>query len=592
MDSLAALTTAGLAALLPALAPSTEDPDDAASATPVDDKLRLLALLNPVVKLLIDDIAVEVGSSAVRAVLLALLTEDLARTTGRAQIVAAGKVEETDAHTLCEEPLEELHELHGRLEDFVSGAIALPADERHRPGTKMLFRDATGILKDRLSLSFSQAKHRLVSRDLLLPHAGFNGATIAPRFELLGKVFTDGTADPLRVEGTARRLLTLQPGIDAQGNPEQTSARIEREVAESLVARNQSGTDQLLKHLSAQLDATALERSEAQMEDHFGMRFQSKTARGFIWEICTGVEGHELLTTLADQLANPHSAFGGGTASADNTVPSAAQDSGEQPALPGFSASSSSPDADTIPSWAIDPAIPLDQRPRAGFTDLGQPAATGTQGPGIQVPPGESLAEARERLKARNLLQAFFDTMRFAISRDRDAEPGLPARPNIEMIVTISWDSLVGKLNDPGITTHGHLVSAGYARRLACVSNVIPAVLGTESQPLDLGRTQRFFSRAQRRAMALRDRGCINPGCTMAAHRCEANHIEPWYRGGKTNLSNGALLCPICHASFHAGHFKIMVVNSIPYVLQSKALDPEQRLRRNWIFHPQSAPVQ
>lgn len=165
-------------------------------------------------------------------------------------------------------------------------------------------------------------------------------------------------------------------------------------------------------------------------------------------------------------------------------------------------------------------------------------------------------------------------------------------KPNIDLIVTISWDSLIGKLNDPGISNHGHLVSAAYARRLACVANVLPAVLGTESQPLDLGRTQRFFSRAQRRAMALRDRGCINPGCTMAAHRCEANHIQPWYLGGETDLSNGALLCPICHASFHAGHFKIVVLKSIPYVLQNKAVDPEQRLRRNWFFHPQSDSVQ
>ena len=88
--------------------------------------------------------------------------------------------------------------------------------------------------------------------------------------------------------------------------------------------------------------------------------------------------------------------------------------------------------------------------------------------------------------------------------------------------------------------------------------------------------------------MRIRDKGSINPGCTMASHRCEANHIKPWYLDGETNLANGALLCPICHASFHAGHFKIIVVDSIPYVLQSTARDPEQRLRRNWIFHPEA----
>jgi hypothetical protein len=592
MESLAELTTAGLAALLPLSASSTEEPDANSSATSVDDKLRLLVMLHPLVKQLIDEIAASIGSSAVRASLMASLVEDFARTTGRAQIVAAGKVEEADAHTLCETPLEKLNDLHSHVEDFVGGTTPLPTDECHRPGSKMLFKDAADFLKHRLNLSSSQAKHRLISRDLLLPRVGFNGTTIEPRFAQLGKLFNEGTADPMKVAGTARRLLSLQPGIDAQANPLQTAERIESEVAESLVRRNQTGTDQLLKLLTSQLDATALERSEALMAANMGLSFQSKRARGYIWEICTDVEGHELLCTVSDALANPHSAFGSGAESAKTPVPPVVDDDGEQPALPGLAESSLSPDADIIPSWAIDPAIPGDQRPRAGFTDLGKPDTAGIQGPEIQVLPGETLAEARERAKARNLLQAFFDAIRLATNRERDTEPTLPAKPNIELIVTISWDSLVGKLNDPGITNHGHLVSAGYARRLACVANVIPAVLGTESQPLDLGRTQRFFSRAQRRAMALRDRGCINPGCTMAAHRCEANHIDPWFRGGETNLANGALLCPVCHASFHAGHFKIIVVNSIPYVLQNKALDPEQRPRRNWVFHPQGAPVQ
>lgn len=591
MESLAELTTAGLAALLPVRASSTDGPDDASSAASVDDKLRLLAALNPLLKRLIDEIAAGIGGSAVRAALLALLAEDLARTTGRAQIVVAGKVEEADAHTLCGKPLEELHELHSRLEDFVDGTTTLPADERHRPGSKMLFKDAADFLKDRLNLSSSQAKHRLITRHLLLPRAGFNGATVAPRFEQLGKVFSDGSADPQKVAGTARRLLGLQPGIDAQQDPEETAARIESEVAESLATRNQTGTDQLLKHLESQLDAAALERSEARMDENFGLSFQGKRARGFVWELCTDVEGHELLTKVSDQLANPHSPFGQGAQETESNGPSAVDDGEPQPALPGLAATPPSNDADIIPSWAVDPAIPIAQRPRAGFTDLGQSARVGN-GPEIHLLPGESLVEARERIRARNLLQAFFDSMRSTTNRERDAEGGLPARPNTEMIVTISWDSLVGKLNDPGITTHGHLVSAGYARRMACVANVIPAVLGTESQPLDLGRTQRFFSRAQRRAMALRDRGCINPGCTMAAHRCEANHIQPWYLGGKTDLANSALLCPTCHASFHAGHFKIIVENSIPYVLQNMALDPEQRLRRNWIFHPRSVPLQ
>ncbi|GAA1871089.1 hypothetical protein GCM10009715_17480 [Paeniglutamicibacter psychrophenolicus] len=593
MTTTATLATAGLAGLQQILAPSTEGPDANPSAATVDEKLRLLAVLNSMQKILHDDLAQAVSSSPARAVFLALLTEDLARTAGRAQIVAAGKLEETEAHTLREEPLARLQEVHRDLAAFIGGSTSLPDDQRNAPGTKMLFKDATELVKDQLQLSFAQAKHRIIVHDLLLPHAGFNGSVVPPRFGQLASVFNDGSADPHQVALAARRMLALQPGIDAQQDPVATAAAIEQQLAESLADRNTAGTAQLFKRFCAELDACALERSEAEMEAHVGLRYKGKQSRGFIWELCTDLRGHEMLQKLSDQLSNPRSAFGRDATSpaGDSNGQQPGEYAGGQPELPGLSTGPLSPAAHLIPPWAVDPDMPEDQRPRAGFTDVGLPGSAEDQMPGLQLQPGETPAAARERLKARSLLQFLFDSARFVADGDQEAAPDLPMRPNVELIVTISWDSLIGKLNDPGITSHNHLVSAGYARRLACSANVIPAVLGTESQPLDLGRTQRFFNRAQRRAMMLRDRGCINPGCSMAGHRCEANHIKPWYLGGETNLANGALLCPACHASFHAGHFKIVVVNSIPYVLQNKARDPEQRLRRNWIFHPRAKAI-
>ncbi|MDQ0094731.1 HNH endonuclease signature motif containing protein [Paeniglutamicibacter psychrophenolicus] len=596
MATMAMLANAGLAGLQQFMASSTEGTDTSASESPVDDQLRLLALLNPLLKTLVDEIAGSVTTSPVRAATLALLIEDLGRTIGRAQIVAAGKIEESDAHTLKEEPLALLHQVHGNLADFIEGTISLPADQCNSPGTKMLFKDATEMLKEQLHLSFSQSRERLATRDLLLARTGFNGSVVPPRFAVLSRVLDDGTADPQQVAMAARRLLALQPGIDAQPDPGAAAELIERQVAESLVSRNPAGTTQLFKRISARLDAQALERGEARMLEHLSLDFKGKQARGYVWELCTDVQGHETLLHLSDQLANPRSAFGNTPSPAPDPGKKSGSDAGSgsssgsegQEPLPGLSEPGSSPEAPPIPAWAIDPQTPDEQRPRAGFTDLGRgiPATEGA--PGLELLPGESTAEARARAKARALYQFVFDSMRYAADGESPGAPTMPMKPQVEMIVTISWDALVGKLNDPGITAHNQLVSPGYARRLACSANILPAVLGTRSQPLDLGRTQRLFNRAQRRAMMIRDKGCINPGCTMASHRCEANHIKPWYLGGETNLANGALLCPICHASFHAGHFKIVVVDSIPYVLQSTARDPEQRLRRNWIFHPEA----
>jgi len=81
-------------------------------------------------------------------------------------------------------------------------------------------------------------------------------------------------------------------------------------------------------------------------------------------------------------------------------------------------------------------------------------------------------------------------------------------------------------------------ISAGEARRLACTARLLPAVLGTDSLPLDLGRTARLFSPAQRKALRVRDRTCRAAGCTVPATWCEAHHFgRPWAAGGTTDLA-------------------------------------------------------
>ena len=55
----------------------------------------------------------------------------------------------------------------------------------------------------------------------------------------------------------------------------------------------------------------------------------------------------------------------------------------------------------------------------------------------------------------------------------------------------------VGTLGD------GTRISASEVRRLACTAGILPAVLDGNSEVLDLGRTRRLFSAAQRKALAI-----------------------------------------------------------------------------------------
>ena len=55
------------------------------------------------------------------------------------------------------------------------------------------------------------------------------------------------------------------------------------------------------------------------------------------------------------------------------------------------------------------------------------------------------------------------------------------------------------------------LLSPGTVRRLACEADIIPLVLGTDSEVLDVGRTRRLVPPAIRLAAWLRDAGCTYP---------------------------------------------------------------------------------
>jgi hypothetical protein len=98
----------------------------------------------------------------------------------------------------------------------------------------------------------------------------------------------------------------------------------------------------------------------------------------------------------------------------------------------------------------------------------------------------------------------------------------------------------------------GTEVSPGEACRLACGAGIIPAVLGGPSAVLDLGREQRLFSKAQRIAMVLRDKGCRAEGCDRPPSWTEAHHLtRPWAVGGNTDLADGILLCGYHHRLAH-----------------------------------------
>src|SRR5690606_4376996 len=120
------------------------------------------------------------------------------------------------------------------------------------------------------------------------------------------------------------------------------------------------------------------------------------------------------------------------------------------------------------------------------------------------------------------------------------------------VIVTMTIEALRTNLATAGHLGHDDLtISAEEARRLACSAGVIPVVLDGVGQVLDLGRTQRLFTRAQRHALRIRDRQCRAEDCDIPAAWTEAHHLTPWSAGGTTNLDNALSLCSHHHHRIH-----------------------------------------
>ena len=140
------------------------------------------------------------------------------------------------------------------------------------------------------------------------------------------------------------------------------------------------------------------------------------------------------------------------------------------------------------------------------------------------------------------------------------------------VVVTIDHKTLLAELGAARIEGVADSISASSARRIACDAHILPMVLGGASLPLDFGQSRRLFSAAQRKALALRDRGCAAPGCDVPPGWTQAHHITPWSRGGPSDLKNGILLCSFHHHQVHEGRLAITIRQGVPRV--THALSP------------------
>ena len=167
---------------------------------------------------------------------------------------------------------------------------------------------------------------------------------------------------------------------------------------------------------------------------------------------------------------------------------------------------------------------------------------------------GNAVGSWDDRPAGRRRGEALIEALRRSVTAT-DAQTGEPTgRPKAVLMLTLDFEALQAQCRAAqalGTLAEGVLLGCDTARKLACDAAIIPAVLGQRGEIVDLGRAQRLFTKAQVRALWLRDTHCTFPGCSVPAAWSDAHHLVHWIDGGPTDLANAALLCGRHHTIVH-----------------------------------------
>ena len=116
------------------------------------------------------------------------------------------------------------------------------------------------------------------------------------------------------------------------------------------------------------------------------------------------------------------------------------------------------------------------------------------------------------------------------------------------------------------------------ARHTACDGGVQRVISDDAGRIIAIHTLDRVFNHHQRKAITLRDGGCIIPGCRVPAGWCEIHHVTDHARGGPTHTDNGVLLCWHHHRTLDTNGWAIRMDHGVPNVRGPALVGPAPAL--------------
>ncbi|WP_336646313.1 HNH endonuclease signature motif containing protein [Microbacterium sp. USHLN186] len=123
-------------------------------------------------------------------------------------------------------------------------------------------------------------------------------------------------------------------------------------------------------------------------------------------------------------------------------------------------------------------------------------------------------------------------------------------------------------------------VPLSVAHHTACAGGVQRVLFDERGRIVAIGVSGRIFTAHQRRAIALRDRECLIPGCHVPATWCEIHHVREHARGGPTHTDGGVALCWFHHHTIDSSEWDVRIVDGLPEIRGPAWWDREREWRR------------
>ncbi|RXZ49345.1 HNH endonuclease [Agromyces fucosus] len=212
-------------------------------------------------------------------------------------------------------------------------------------------------------------------------------------------------------------------------------------------------------------------------------------------------------------------------------------------------------------------------RQSTGFVPVADPSAAAPVEDDVKQAEPEASGSRDPRTRAQRQHDAIATV--FDIAARADELPTLGgASPTI--VVTVLADDFRAGHGVGHVDGIDEPISMRAVEQHASANGIQHVTLAANGGVVGIGTTERCFNRAQRRALAARDGGCIIPGCDTPAWATEVHHVVPWWHGGATHTDNGVLRCWFHHRSIDSSGWRIRMNDGTPEVMPPPGMGPQR----------------